>query len=282
MLGKAVFDHARGAGWFADPRGKPSFFQYARGLCQFILDAIFLRTKPATEEAYAAAKNSPTRGSGDGVTVQLMDDYLEFQPPEGTGAANGDSALVGVIIFPGAFVSPFAYSILARTLAQRGYPCFVLRLPFDLAFYGWTTAGRIIKRPQREDSPVPPTKWVLVGHSLGTTGVELFTEARPECVSGVVFMGSSSGIAGKLENFDLPCLVIRGSRDAFTPEKDMLKTMDKLPKDTETCVVDGGNHSGFGSYSHQLLDWEATITPEEQRRAVVEALTDFIERNVVL
>ena len=37
-----------------------------------------------------------------------------------------------VIIFPGAFVSPFAYSILARTLAQRGYPCFVLRLPFDL------------------------------------------------------------------------------------------------------------------------------------------------------
>lgn len=25
-----------------------------------------------------------------------MDDYLEFQPPEGAGAANGDEALVGV------------------------------------------------------------------------------------------------------------------------------------------------------------------------------------------
>lgn len=41
-----------------------------------------------------------------------------------------------VIIFPGAFVSPFAYSILARTVAQRGYPCFVLRLPFDLGVDG--------------------------------------------------------------------------------------------------------------------------------------------------
>ena len=46
-----------------------------------------------------------------------------------------------------------------------------------------------------------------------------FTQARPECVSGVVFIGSSSGVAGKLENFDLPCLVIRGSRDPCTPEK---------------------------------------------------------------
>lgn len=69
MLGKAVFDHFRGAGWFADPKGKPSFFVYARGLLGFVLGAIFLRTNPATEEAFAAAKNSPTRGSGDGVTV---------------------------------------------------------------------------------------------------------------------------------------------------------------------------------------------------------------------
>ena len=70
MLAKAAFDHVRGAGWFADPRGKPSFFQYARGVFQFVLGAILLRTKPATEEAYAAAKNSPTRGSSDGVTVR--------------------------------------------------------------------------------------------------------------------------------------------------------------------------------------------------------------------
>lgn len=37
-----------------------------------------------------------------------------------------------VIIIPAALVSPFAYSILARSLAQRGYPSFVVRLPFNL------------------------------------------------------------------------------------------------------------------------------------------------------
>lgn len=40
------------------------------------------------------------------------------------------------------------------------------------AFYGWATAGRIIKRRQ-EGQPTPPAKWVLVGHSLGAMGAEL-------------------------------------------------------------------------------------------------------------
>lgn len=38
----------------------------------------------------------------------------------------------------------------------------------------------------------------------------------------------------------------------------MLKTVDKLPKGAETCVVEGGNHRGFASYSRQPLDWEVS------------------------
>lgn len=38
----------------------------------------------------------------------------------------------------------------------------------------------------------------------------------------------------------------------------MLKAVDKLPKGSETCVVAGGNHRGFASYSHQPLDWEVS------------------------
>lgn len=37
-----------------------------------------------------------------------------------------------VIILPGAFISPFAYSPLARDLARRGYPSFILRLPLNM------------------------------------------------------------------------------------------------------------------------------------------------------
>lgn len=66
-----MIDHARGKGWFADPMGKPRLFLYGRNLMEFVIGAIFLRTRPGTEEAYAAAKSTPTRGSGDGVTVSL-------------------------------------------------------------------------------------------------------------------------------------------------------------------------------------------------------------------
>lgn len=275
MFGKAMIDRPRGAGWFADPRGKPRLFRYGRDLVDFAMGLMFLRSQPATELAYSAAQSVATPASGDGIAVKMMDDYLEFRPKEG-----GEDAVVGVIILPAALVSPFAYSILARSLAQRGYPTFVVRLPFNLAFYGWTTPGKIIKRPQQEDGLKPPTKWVLVGHSLGTLGVELFTEARPECVNGVVYMGGGGKPTGKLANHGLPSLVIRGSRDPFTAEKDMQKAVDKLPRGTEVCVVEGGNNRGFASYSRQPLDWEATITTEEQLRITMEALTEFIESRV--
>lgn len=38
--------------------------------------------------------------------------------------------------------------------------------------------------------------------------------------------------------------------------QDVQKAAGKLPKDTETCIVEGGNHRGFASYTLQPLDWE--------------------------
>ncbi|CAM9295240.1 unnamed protein product [Pylaiella littoralis] len=167
MCAKGVIDRARGEGWFADPRGHPGLFHYLKELVTFALGVPLVQSKPATERAIEAAKSAPTPTSGDGITVKMTDDYLEFQPKKG-----GDGGAVGVIIIPGALVSPFAYSILARSLAQTGCPTFILRLPFNMAWYGWTTPGKIIKRPQEEGAPKAPTKWVLVGHSLGTQAVD--------------------------------------------------------------------------------------------------------------
>lgn len=103
-------------------------------------------------------------------------------------------------------------------------------------------------------------------------------------------------------------------------KQDIEKAKEKMPKGTETLMIEGGNHRGFGSYTHQAIDWEvstslvhpsyrhashvilymelwtalcfrqfscvafspqATITPDEQRRIIVEAITDFIKRRVV-
>lgn len=53
-----------------------------------------------------------------------------------------------------------------------------------------------------------------------TTAVRLqFTTGKPECVHGVVFMGSGNRTGGRLATIDVPALVIRGSRDPFTLEE---------------------------------------------------------------
>lgn len=39
-------------------------------------------------------------------------------------------------------------------------------------------------------------------------------------------------------------------------KQDMQEAMKGLPKGTETCIVEGGNHRGFAAYSRQPMDWE--------------------------
>ena len=73
---KAIFDRAHGNNWFADPLGKPGLFQYGVELMAFALGTVFLRTKKATEDAYAATKSASIRGSGDGVTVRAQKSLL--------------------------------------------------------------------------------------------------------------------------------------------------------------------------------------------------------------
>lgn len=68
-MAQSVINYARGKAYFSDPRGKPRLLKYWSELVEFVFCAMVLKTRQATEEAFAAAKNAPTRDSGDGVTV---------------------------------------------------------------------------------------------------------------------------------------------------------------------------------------------------------------------
>ncbi|CAM9514638.1 unnamed protein product [Ectocarpus sp. 13 AM-2016] len=223
--------------------------------------------------------------------------YLEFlPPPEAQACGEGDTTSgknhrTGVVIFPGALVPPSAYAPLARTMARKGYPSYILRFEFNLATNGWETTGEIISRSapaaggeggEASCSAVGsrPTKWVLAGHSMGTVGIEMFYAEHPESVDGVVYMGSGNMIGDAMKGSEVPAMVLRGSRDPFVPAEALARSAHKLPKDAEIVVVEGGSHRGFGSYKSQPLDWQATITEQEQRGIIVEALTDFIGRRV--
>lgn len=284
----SVADHREGVGFFSDPIAKPSLFFYWRNLSESVYCSMFLRYKRPTEEGLAASSNSPSPvWDADGVTVIDGGSFMEFKPPEGVAAvAEADSrARIGVIVLPGSLVSPPAYAPLARMLARNGHPSFVLKFNFNLATFGWERIGDIIEhsKPEGDNCPVSPTKWVLVGHSMGTMAVERFYTKSPESVDGVVYIGSGDALGDTLSGVeDLPSLIIRASRDPYCPKETLEQSVPKMPTGLETVVVEGGNHRGFASYSWQPLDWKATISEQEQRRIVVETILDFIERRVTV
>lgn len=59
------------------------------------------------------------------------------------------------------------------------------------------------------------------------------------------------GLPSRTDPFAAP-----GASPLTSMKQDMQKAVVKLPKGTETCIVEGGNHRGFASYGRQPLDWE--------------------------
>jgi hypothetical protein len=51
-----------------------------------------------------------------------------------------------------------------------------------------------------------------------------------------------------------------------------------LPADTRWVEIEGGNHSQFGHYGHQLFDGSPTTTREEQQAVTRAALLDALRR----
>ena len=73
----------------------------------------------------------------------------------------------------------------------------------------------------------------------------------------------SSPVDDEVADLDLPLLMLYGSLDGIYhgTEPD-----DALPEDTTICCINGANHAQFGDYGNQLMDNEATISPEKQRK----------------
>ncbi|CAM9285864.1 unnamed protein product [Ectocarpus sp. 4 AP-2014] len=267
QLWRSVGDRRDGVGYYSDPLGKPSLLSHWRGLAEFTFGSITLLPKASTDEALAAARvtassaRGPAGWEGDGVAVMDTGSYLEFlPPPEAQACGEGDTTSgnnhrVGVVIFPGALVPPSAYAPLARTMARKGYPSYILRFEFNLATKGWEATSEIVSRSAAAAdgeggaascSAVGsrPTKWVLAGHSMGTVGIEMFYAENPESVDGVVYMGSGNMIGDAMKGSEVPAMVLRGSRDPFVPaevqtarKKSVLSAVVLMTRSVDTFVV---------------------------------------------
>ena len=110
----------------------------------------------ASGGAYAALENTET------VTVE----------PRGVLAvrAEGQSAEVGLLFFPGALVDPVAYAPLAKAVAERGYNVVLIQVPRRGAMGGAESAelpARYMRAMRETGTSGGPRRWIVAGHSRG-------------------------------------------------------------------------------------------------------------------
>lgn len=184
--------------------------------------------------------------------VTKSDDVIQLTP-----AAASDTAIV---FYPGAKVEAEAYLPLLDQLRQKGYTCFLLHMPFNMAIFDSNAAAEVI------DSHPEIQHWYIAGHSMGGAMASSFAAEHASSIDGLILLGAY--IYGDYSDQDT--LTIYGSLNESVAEK--------IDYDDNIVVIDGGNHAQFGNYGPQKGDHPATISAEEQQKETVDAITTFINQ----
>lgn len=201
----------------------------------------------ADETAMAALQGSET------VTVESRDGLTVFLPKE---------PVAGLIFYPGGKVESSAYAPLMLRLAQENILCVIVKMPCNLAVLNVDAAENIPEQFPQVDC------WYMGGHSLGGSMAASFVADHEEDFAGLILLAAYS--TKDISNMEV--LSVYGDQDGVMNRKKYAKYRDNLPKNRIEVVIPGGNHAFFGSYGHQKGDGNATITPQQQIEATVEAI----------
>jgi nitrous oxide reductase accessory protein NosL len=171
---------------------------------------------------------------------------------------------VGWIIYPGGKVDYRAYAVLGYQLAQEsGQRVIVVSFPFHLAVFDINDGKAWMDK--YEDTK----KWYVIGHSLGgVMGAQM--AKSDERIAGIGFLASYPST--DFSDSDMRMISIRGSSDKILNLAAFADAQSKFSPYTEFYVIQGGNHSQFGSYGFQKDDGMATVTKKDQ----IETVVDFL------
>lgn len=181
---------------------------------------------------------------------------------------NGDIAFepadpqAGIVFYPGGKVQAEAYAPLMQDLAERGFLCVIVPMPFNLAVLNANGADGV----QQQFPAVQ--KWILMGHSLGGVAAASYLDDHASSWDGLVLLGAYS--TADLTSDDLPVLSIVGENDGVLNREAANENASNLGEEGREFDIPGGNHAQFGSYGPQAGDGEATISPEEQQSLTAE------------
>jgi len=186
---------------------------------------------------------------------------------EGNLTIIGDpNAETGLIFYPGGKVEARAYAPLLDRIAQEGYCCVLVEMPYHLAILNIDAAEEAM-------AAVPKVnQWYLAGHSLGGATAAMYAADNPDKIAGLALLGAYST---KPLPAEMPVLLVYGSEDGVMNRENYEKNRGNATNATEQ-VIEGGNHAGFGSYGPQKGDGEAVITAQEQWDITARAITNWM------
>lgn len=194
--------------------------------------------------------------------VEDTDNFITFTP-------TGNKSHTGIIFYPGAKVEAESYSVLASKLAANNYTTIIVKMPFNLAFFGANKADEVITRHPEI------TSWVMAGHSLGGVFASDYAVNHPENIIGVIYLAAYP--SANASNATFKALSIRGSQDAFTTSEDIAKNLNKFPANTTFITISGGNHYNVGDYGAQAGDNNSTISRQQQQMETFNYILQFLQ-----
>ena len=183
---------------------------------------------------------------------------------------DGPGESTAIIFFSGAKVQEIAYAPLMQRLAERGKDCFLVKVPFRIAFLGTGSADSIMSRYNYPE-------WYLAGHSMGGIAAAGCATDNPEKIYGVVLLAS---YPNRTMNKDTRLLSIYGSEDKVLEHGAYENAKSYFPQNAYEVIIEGGNHAGFGNYGKQNGDGTAAISSEEQQEKTVEEILKLFEDEI--
>ena len=166
-----------------------------------------------------------------------------------------------LIFYPGGLVKPQSYlSKMVKISLNTNAKVFLIKSPFNLAFFDISAANRIIE----ENNLTQP---VLAGHSLGGVAACRFLKDNPDKVSGIYLWGSYCDQS--ITDFKGTVLSVIGQNDQVLDRESYNKAKLNLPTQTNFREIPDLNHSSFGDYGLQKGDGSSGIKSEDVVKVMI-------------
>lgn len=173
-----------------------------------------------------------------------------------------------IIFYPGAKVEYTSYLPLLIDLSSKGIDCYLVEMPFNLAFFNINGADSIIKNSNY-------IHYFMAGHSLGGAMASSYVNKTDNNITGLIYLSSHSSV-----DINVPVLSIRGTNDGIINLESYKEAQSRMKDNFTEIIIDGGNHAQFGYYGNQSGDGKASISAESQQNQSADAIMKFINYNI--